>query len=102
MPFTKKVQEIPERMTTADSPMLPLCPAPYFVVYTHDTCKCQPASHPRTRPTLLSPQGPHIPCFPMYLLLYIYNMFQAGNHEFRSQRTESEPRTAGLQGGDDL
>lgn len=45
---------------------------------------------------------PRFPCFSTYLLLFFCDMFQAGNHEFRGQGTESEPCTPGLQGGDDL
>lgn len=45
---------------------------------------------------------PRLSCFSIYLLFFFDNMFQAGNHEFRSQGTESEPCAPGLQGGDDL
>lgn len=66
------------------------------------TFKCKPAGHPRARlPPHLVPKTPPFLLF-NYLLLFFRDMFQARNHEFRGQGTESEPRTPGLQGGDDL
>lgn len=96
----KNACHIPERMTAANSPWCLSCTRHSAESLTNITFQCKPASHPRT--TTLSPQDPHLSCFSTYLLLFSYDMFQAGNHEFRSQGTESEPCTTGLQSRDDL
>lgn len=59
-------------------------------------------SSPNPAYATLSPRDLTSSCFPTDLLFFFHNMFQAGNHEFRRQGTESEPCTPGLQGGDDL
>lgn len=52
--------------------------------------------------TTLNPRDTPLSCFSIYLLLFFYNMLKAGDHEFRSEGTKSEPCTSGLQGWDDL
>lgn len=100
MTFMKNVCDIPERITAANSPWCLPCTRHSAESFTNITFQCKPASHPRT--TALRPQDPHLSCFSTYLLLFSYDMLQSGNHEFRSQGTESEPCTTGLQGRDDL
>lgn len=92
----RNVQEIPETTTAAGSPMLP--PARRSA----KSFTTSPASEPRVPPLLHSIPRPRLSCFTVYLLLFFYDMFQAGNHEFRCQGTKPEPRTPRLQGRDDL
>ena len=77
---------------------LNLCQVSWIVYKWYHLETYRPVALPNTQ----SPKAHPLPCFSTYLLLFFYDVFQAGNHEFGSQWSESESCTPGLQGGDDL
>lgn len=73
------------------------CQVSWIVYKRYHLKTYQPVALPNTQ----SPKA-HPSSLLFNILLFFYDVFQAGNHEFGSQWSKSESCTPGLQGGNDL